>query len=61
MHKLLDYDGHIPAFTTVIDARNHESRILLSLGLPKGSIVVFDKGSSVTPGFGALGKEAYFL
>ncbi len=61
MHTLLDHDGHIPAFTTVTDARTHESRVLRSLELPKGSIVVLTRDSSVIAGFEALGNEAYFL
>ncbi len=44
MHTLLDHDGHIPAFTTVTNARTHECRIARSLELSKGSIVAFDKG-----------------
>ncbi len=44
MHTMLDHDGYIPAFTTVTDARIHESRILRSLELSKGSIAVFDNG-----------------
>ncbi len=60
-HTLLDHDGHIPAFTTVTDARTHENRILRSLEFPKDSIVVFDKGFLSYPWFRSLGKEAYFL
>lgn len=44
MHVLLDHDGHIPAFAAITDARTHESRIARTLELPRGSIVVFDKG-----------------
>lgn len=44
LHTALDHDGHIPAFVTMTEARTHESRIAKELDLPKGSIVVFDKG-----------------
>ena len=44
MHTLLDHNGYIPAFVTVTDAKTHESRMAKALELPKGSIVVFDKG-----------------
>lgn len=61
MHTLLDHDGHIPAFATVTDAKTHESRIAQALELPKGSIVVFDKGFISYPWFRALGAKAVFF
>jgi len=61
MHTLLDHDGHIPAFTTVTDAKAHESRVAKALGLPKGSIVVFDKGFISYPWFHALGEKGVFF
>jgi hypothetical protein len=44
MNTLLDHDGHIPAFVAIAEAKTHESRMVKSLALPKGSIVTFDKG-----------------
>jgi len=61
MHTLLDHDGHIPAFATVTDAKTHESRIASALKLPKGSIVVFDKGFNSYPWFRALGVKGVFF
>ena len=61
MHTLLDHDGHIPAFVTVTDARTHESNIVNILKLPKGSIVVFDKGFISYPWFQALGEKGVFF
>ena len=61
MHTLLDHDGHIPAFATVTDAKAHESRIAKALDLPKGSIVVFDKGFISYPWFRALGEKGIFF
>ena len=61
MHTLLDHNGHIPAFTTVTDAKTHESRITRSLELPKGSIVVFDKGFISYPWFRDLGARGIFF
>ena len=52
VHTLLDHDGHIPAFATVTDARTHESRIAQAMELPRGSIVVFDKGFTNYPWMG---------
>jgi hypothetical protein len=61
MHTLLDHDGHIPAFVTVTDAKTHESRIAKALGLPKGSIVVFDKGFIDYAWFLTLGAKGIFF
>ena len=61
MHALPDHDGHIPAFTTVADAKTHESRIARSLELPKGSIAVFDKGFNSYPRFRDLRERGIFL
>lgn len=44
LHTLLDHDGYIPAITVVTDARQHDSKVAKTLKLPKGLIVVFDKG-----------------
>ena len=61
MHALLDHDGHIPAFVAVTDARTHESRVAKALELPKGSIVVFDKGFISYPWFRTLGAKGIFF
>ena len=58
---LLDHDGHIPAFATVTDAKTHESRIVQVMELPKGSIVVFDKGFISYPWFRILGAKGVFF
>ncbi|MDR2488489.1 MAG: IS4 family transposase [Desulfovibrio sp.] len=61
MHTLLDHDGYIPAFATVTDAKTHESRIAQAMELPKGSIVVFDKGFINYPWFRSLGEKTIFF
>jgi len=61
MLTLLDHDGHIPAFVAVTDARTHESRIAKTLELPKGSIVVFDKGFISYLWFRLLGEKGVFF
>lgn len=61
VHMLLDHDGYIPAFATVTDAKTHESRIAQALELPKGSIVVFDKGFISYPWFRTLGAKSIFF
>ena len=60
MHTV-DHDGHIPAFAAVTDARTHESRAAKALDLPKGSIVVFDKGFISYPWFRTLGAKGIFF
>ncbi|AMD93375.1 IS4 family transposase [Desulfomicrobium orale] len=61
VHTLLDHDGHIPAFATVTDAKIHESRIAQAMELPRGSIVVFDKGFISYPWFRILGAKGVFF
>jgi hypothetical protein len=57
MHTLLDLDGYIPAFVTVTEARTHESRMVM----PKGSIVVSDKGYFSYSWFRMLGEKGVFF
>ncbi|TVM16450.1 IS4 family transposase, partial [Oceanidesulfovibrio indonesiensis] len=54
LHTLLDHDGYIPAFVRVTNARSHEAKLAKTLRLPKGSIVVFDKGYVSYPWFAML-------
>lgn len=44
LHTLLDHDGYLPAVVTVTEAKCHEVNMARLLQLPKGSIVVFDRG-----------------
>ena len=43
LHTVLGHDGYLPAFVRVTDARQHDSKMVKMLKLPKGSIVTFDK------------------
>ena len=61
MHTLLDHDGYIPAFTAVTDAKTHESRVTKTLEMPKGSIVVFDKGYISYRWFRLLAEKGVFF
>lgn len=61
MHTLLDHDGYIPAFAAITDAKTHESRIAKVLELPKGSIVVFDKGYIDYAWFRLLAEKGVFF
>jgi IS4 transposase len=44
LHFGLDADGYLPEFMSLTDGKVHESRWAKTLKLPKGSIVVFDRG-----------------
>ncbi len=44
LHVGLDHDGLLPTFMTVTDGKSHDITAARSLQLPKGSIVVFDRG-----------------
>jgi hypothetical protein len=61
LHTVLDHDGYIPAFVALTEAKTHESRMARTLDLPKGSIVVFDKGYISYPWFRLLGEKAIFF
>jgi len=61
LHALLDHDGYIPSFLKIIDARLHESKVAQALSLPKGSIVVFDRGYVCYRWFAELTKSEIFF
>jgi hypothetical protein len=44
IHCLLDHDGHLPVFAHVTDGKSCDRAVARSLDLPKGSIVVVDRG-----------------
>ena len=44
LHLGLDHDGYLPTFVSVTKGRHHEVKWARELDLPKGSVVVFDKG-----------------
>lgn len=44
LHVGLDHDGYLPAFVTITAGRVHEINAARTLRLPKGSLVVFDRG-----------------
>jgi len=44
LHVGLDHDGYLPTFLAITEGRVHEVNLARTLTLPKGSIVVFDRG-----------------
>ena len=44
LHVGLDHEGLLPAFVAMTDGKAHDLSAARALGLPKGSIVVMDRG-----------------
>lgn len=61
LHTLLDHDGYLPAVVTVTEAKRHEVNVARLLKLPKGSIVVFDRGYIDYAWFRELCRSGVFL
>jgi len=61
IHTLLDHDGDLPSFVTVTPARRHEAKQARKMPLPKGSIVVFDRGYTDYAWFAELDAAGVFL
>lgn len=61
LHVGLDHSGYLPAFATVTDARVHDVERGRTLSLPRGSIVVFDKGYLDYGWWKSLGEKGVFF
>jgi hypothetical protein len=44
LHTVLDYDGLLPVFVKLTDAKTHEIKVAKEMCFPKGSVVVVDRG-----------------
>jgi hypothetical protein len=44
LHLLLDHDGHLPCFATITEGRVADVTVAQQLKLPKGSLIVMDRG-----------------
>lgn len=44
LHLLLDHDGYLPVFAHITEGKVHEINIARGVFLPRGSIVVIDRG-----------------
>ena len=44
LHTLLDFDGCMPAFLHISEGRDHEAKVAKEISIPKGSVVVADRG-----------------
>lgn len=61
LHLGLDHGGHLPAFATITNARTADLAVGRTLKLPRGSIVVFDKGYDDYSWYTALTKQGVFF
>ena len=44
LHAAINHDGYLPSFVALTEGNVHEIKMVKYLQLPKGSIVVFDRG-----------------
>ena len=61
IHTLLDHSGYLPAFVSITDGKTHETKVLKSLNLPKGSIVVEDRAYTNYQWFNNLQQNGIFF
>ena len=61
LHVGLDADGYLPTFISLTDGKKHESQWAKALTLPRGSIVVFDRGFTDYKWYQALMKNGIFF
>ena len=61
LHVGLDADGYLPTFISLTDGKEHESQWAKALTLPRGSIVVFDRGFTDYKWHQALMKNGIFF
>jgi len=61
LHVGLDHDGLLPAFMTITDGKSHDITAARSLQLPKGSIVVMDRGYNDYTWYNQLNSQGVFF
>ena len=61
LHVGLDHDGLLPSFMTITDGKNHDITAARSLQLPKGSIVVMDRGYNDYTWYNQLNSQGVFF
>ena len=61
LHLGLDHDGLIPAFAAVTPGKASDMSQARLMALPKGSVLVFDKGYSSYEWHNSLTDQGYFL
>jgi len=61
LHVGLDHDGYLPTFMQITDGKVHEVNMARTLKLPKGSIVVFDRGYTDYKWYNHLNENKVYL
>lgn len=61
LHLGLDHRGYLPAFATITDSRTSDIEVARTLTLPKGSIVVCDKGYDDYSWYTALTQQGVYF
>jgi len=61
LHLGLDHRGYLPAFATMTESRTSDIEVARSLSLPKGSIVVYDKGYDDYSWYTALTQQGIYF
>jgi hypothetical protein len=61
LHLGLDHRGYLPAFATLTDSRTSDIEVARTLSLPKGSIVVCDKGYDDYSWYTALTHQGVYF
>ena len=62
LHVGLDHEGLLPAFVAITDGKTHDITAARALKLPKGSIVVMDRGYNDYAWYNQLNNnDIYFV
>jgi len=61
LHVGLDHEGLLPAFMTITDGKSHDITTARSLQLPRGSIVVMDRGYNDYAWYNQLNSKGVFF
>ena len=61
LHVGLDHDGMLPSFLTITDGKTHDITAARALQLPKGSIVVMDRGYTDYAWYNQLNSQEIFF
>ncbi len=61
LHVSLDHDGMLPSFLTITDGKTHDIIAARALQLPKGSIVVMDRGYTDYAWYNQLNTQGIFF
>ena len=61
LHLLLDHEGYLPVFAHITEGKVHEIKIAREVSLPRGSIVVIDRGYVDYKLFGRWTEEGIYF